>query len=79
MTAAYDIREGGRPCSALRPSVNACKKKALEPFRIHISDGTKCDVVHPEFVLVVLTRVEILVPWKESLSRLIRSALTALH
>lgn len=41
------------------------QKKALEPFRIHISDGTKCDVVHPEFVLVVLTRVEILVPWKE--------------
>ncbi|MBI3415117.1 MAG: hypothetical protein HY043_07325 [Verrucomicrobia bacterium] len=36
--------------------------KPFRPFRLHVSDGSSFEVLHPEFVWVLRTRVDIAVP-----------------
>jgi hypothetical protein len=38
----------------LRPEdvVKQHKKQPFEPYRIHLSDGTTCDVKHPDLLIV---------------------------
>ena len=43
------------------------RRRPFEPFRIHVSDGTKFEIRHPELAIVERSKVIIGVPGPEGL------------
>lgn len=42
--------------------VNLLRSQPFAPFRIHMTDGRKYDIDHPELVIVLRTFLEIAIP-----------------
>ncbi len=43
------------------------RRAPFVPFRIHLTDGKTYDIRHPEFVLVLRSRIDIGIPGNEAL------------
>ena len=52
--------------------VQLLRRAPFVPFRIHLTDGTTFDIRHPEFVLVLRSRIDIGIPGNDALGILDR-------